>query len=101
MAEEALVEGLLILDPTTGPEPMQVAMAVRPDTLDGKVVGFLDNGKDNADKLLDLVAEIVAKRHKLAGAVRRRKPNGSKGAPPEMLDEMAEECDVAIVGVGD
>ncbi len=101
MADETLVEGLSILDPTIGPEPMEVTMALRLDTLDGKVICLLDNGKLNADKILDLVEKQVAKRYNLAGVVRKQKPNISRGAPQEMLDEIAEECDFAIVGIGD
>ena len=101
MGVETLVKELWVLDPTTTPEPMPAEMAPRPDTLDGRVMGILDNTKPNADKILGIVGELVAKRYRLAGVMKRRKPSGNKGAPPEMLDEMAEECHFAIVGVGD
>ena len=101
MSVEPLVKELWVLDPTTEPEPVQAAMALRLDTLDGKVLGILDNAKPNAGKILDMVGELVAKRYNLAGVVRKQKTRPSKGAPQEMLDEMAEECHFAIVGVGD
>ncbi len=101
MIDKMLVKELWVLDPTSDPEPVEASMAFRPDTLDSKVLGILDNAKPNADKILDMVGEIVAKRYNLAGVVRRRKPDPSKRAPQEMLDEMAEECHFAIVGVGD
>ncbi len=101
MAVKALVKELWILDPTTQPETVPARMAIRPDTLDGKVAGLLDNSKPNANKILDLVVKLVAKKYDLAGVVRRRKLTASKGAPQELLDEMAEECHFAIVGVGD
>ena len=101
MAVETLVKGLLVLDPTTQPEPAEATMAPRLDTLEGKVVGLLDNSKPNSDRILDLIGELLAKRYNLAGVVRRRKPNAGKGVPQEMANEMAEECDFAIVGVGD
>ncbi|MFC1904459.1 hypothetical protein ACFLXT_01640 [Chloroflexota bacterium] len=101
MSIETLVKGLLVLDPTTEPEPMQATIAVRPHTLDSKVVGLLDNAKPNSDRILDMVGELLAKKYHLARVVKVRKPSATRGAPQEMLDEMAEECNVAIAGVGD
>ena len=101
MVDEVLNEGLTILDPTTEPDRVEMAMACGLDTLDGKVAGIMDNNKQNAGKILDLVAEQVAKKYDLAGVVRKRKSDPTRGAPREMLDEMAQECHFAIVGVGD
>ena len=101
MVVETSVQELLVLDPTTSPEPVEVTTAPRPDTLDGKVMGLLDNGKLNAGRVLDLVGEIIARKYNLAGVVRKRKADASHGAPEAMLDELAEECQFAIVGVGD
>lgn len=95
------VQELWVLDPTTQPEPMKTSMAIRPDTLDGKILGILDNGKPNAKRILDLVGELIAERCNLAGVVKKQKPDATKAAPQEMLDEMAEECNIAVVGVGD
>ena len=66
-----------------------------------KVLGILDNAKPNADRRLDMVAELIAKKYERAGVVKRRKPGASRGAPQEILDELARECDFVIVGVGD
>ncbi len=101
MNTESTVQELWVLDPTTGPEPVKAEMAPRPGTLDGKVLGLLDNSKFNAGRLLDLVAEILAREFKLAGIVKKRKPDASRGAPQEVLDDLAEKCNVAVVGVGD
>ena len=101
MTDKKMAEELSILDPTVVTEPIKVMMASRLDTLDGKVACILDNGKFNSDKILDLIGDEVVERYKLARVVKRRKPDSSRGAPQEMLDEIAEECDFAIVGVGD
>ena len=101
MAVEKLVRKLTILEPTTDPEPVAVSIAARPDTLDGMVLCLLDNSKLNADRILELVAGELAKRYNLSGVVTKRKSNLSQRAPQDMLDEIAEECDAAIVGVGD
>ena len=101
MTTKKLAKKLRVLDPTTEPKPMSAVMAQRADTLDGKVIGILDNGKHNADKILALVEKALAKRYNLAGVVTKRKRDASKPASQDILDEMAEECQVAIVGVGD
>ena len=90
-----------VFDPTTEPEPVKATLALRPNTLDGKILGIMDNGKPNAKKILDLVGDLVADRYNLAGVLKRQKPDATKGAPQEMLDEIAEECNIAIIGVGD
>ena len=101
MAVETLVKELWVLDPTTEPDPLEASAAPRLDTLNNKVLGILDNAKPNADRILDMVAELIAKKYELAGLVKRRKPGASRGAPQEILDELARECDFVIVGVGD
>ena len=101
MTVEKPITKLLVLDPTVVPEAAEASMAPRLDTLDGKVLGLLDNRKFNSNKVLDLVAEQLAEKYKLAGVMRRRKPNASKGVPDEMLNELVEGCQAVIVGVGD
>lgn len=101
MSVEPFVKELWVLDPTTEPDHVEASMALRPDTLDGKLLGILDNAKPNADKILDMVGEVVATSYNLAGLVKRQKPDPTRGAPQEILDEMAEQCHIAIVGVGD
>lgn len=101
MTVTKIAEGLRVLDPTSEPEAVKAAMTSRLDTLDGKVVGLLDNAKPNSDKVLDMVAEILAKKYKLAGIIRRRKPAPSRGVPPETLEELVKESDFVITGVGD
>jgi hypothetical protein len=101
MVVETKVKGLWVLDPSTEPDPVEASMAPRLDTLDGKVVGTLDNTKPNADRLLDMVAGILSEKYQIAGVVKRRKPGPSGGAPPDILDELARECDFVIAGIGD
>ena len=81
MSVETLVKGLLVLDPTTEPEPMQATIAIRPDTLDSKVVGLLDNAKPNSDRILDMVGELLSKKYHLARVVKVRKPSATGEHP--------------------
>ncbi len=77
------------------------ALAPRPRTLDGKVLGVLDNGKWNAGKLLSLVVEVLGKDHRFTEVIRVKKPAFSAPAPPDLLNELAKRCDVVVTAIGD
>ena len=68
--------------------------------LAGKVVGLLDNTKEQGDVILQTVAEALCERYGVA----RRHP-ASQGAllqarARNLIDEMAREVQVAIAAVG-
>ena len=92
---------LEVLDPTVEPIPVDAVIAPRPETLDGKVVGLLANGKHNAPELLEMVQEVLADRFEFGAVVSKNKGNASRPCPPDILDELAEECDVVITASGD
>ncbi len=92
---------LVVLDPTCEPETEAAMTASRLASLDGKVVGLLDNAKPNSDRILDMVASLLGEKYRLAGIVRKRKRNASEPAKQELLEEMARECQYVITGVGD
>jgi hypothetical protein len=94
------VTPMLVLDPTGGPKAASASLSPRPESLAGLVVGYLDNGKPNSDRLLDLVAARLA--HEGVGsAVRARKGSIGRLAEPEIVDDLVARCDVVITGVGD
>lgn len=92
--------GLLILDPTGGVTTASAQLAPRPESLAGLVVGYLDNGKPNSDRLLDLLSERL-RAEGVREVVRARKGSIGRLAEPEIIDELTERCDVVITGVGD
>lgn len=81
---------------TAGPTPL----APRPLDLRGRTVGLLANTKQNAERFLDEVGELLAAQE-IAGVVRRKKLSITDTVPPDMLAELVAECDVVVVGVGD
>ncbi len=101
MALGEQVKGLVVLDPTNSAEFTQASLAPRLASLDGKVVGFLDNSKLNADRFLSLLEQELSGRYQLAGVVRARKPSGSRVCPEETLSDLASRCDAVITAVGD
>lgn len=91
---------LPFIDPTRGGSNTKLQRALRPMDLAGKVVGLLDNTKEQADIILAVVGEDLRRRYGVADVVIRRKEFFSKPAKPELLDEMAQKVQVAIAAVG-
>ena len=92
---------LQILDPTVQPIPASAVISHRPETLDGTVVGLLSNSKRNADVLLGMVHEILADRFEFKDVIARDKGNASRPCPTDLLEELAERCDLVITASGD
>lgn len=89
------------LDPTEGAPEATAAMSERPDALEELTLGLLDNGKSNADALLDDVAELLSQRHPTLRFERLRKPSPFKPAPDEQIQDVAVKYGAIITGVGD
>ena len=69
--------------------------------LRGKVVGWLDNSKPNADKLAERFGELLKEKYGVANMITRRKLTAQQGAPKQYLDELASQADFVICGLGD
>ncbi len=91
---------LPFIDPTAGGGKAKVALAPRPMDLAGKVVGLLDNTKEQGDVILQTIADALRERHGVARVVIRRKEHYSKPATDALIDEIANEVQVAIAAVG-
>lgn len=96
-----VAEKLVVLDPTIAPTPTPTTLAPRLTDLNGKVVGLLDNSKMNSDRFLEHTVAILGEKYRFAAVLRKRKPSASKLAPPEIMEEFVEKCDLVITAVGD
>ena len=88
------------IDPTAGTGKAKIALAPRPMDLAGKIIGLLDNTKEQADIILQTVAEALRERHGVARVVIRRKEHYSKPATDAIIDELAKEVQLAVAAVG-
>ena len=88
------------IDPTAGGSRSRIALAPRPMDLAGKVVGLLDNTKEQADVILATVGEVLRERYGVAKVVIRRKEAFSRPATEALLNEMAKEVQVAAAALG-
>jgi len=88
------------IDPTVGGGTARIPLAPRPLDLTGKVVGLLDNTKEQGDVILQTIAEALRQQYGVAGVCLRRKDHYSKPASPALIDEMARDVHVAVAAVG-
>jgi len=95
-----MTNNLGFIDPTAGGSQIKIAKAPRPVDLAGKVVGLLDNTKEQADIILETVAQTLRDRYGVARVIARRKEHYSKPATGAMIDEMAKEVQVAVAALG-
>lgn len=88
------------IDPTAGGGKKRVALAPRPMDIAGKIVGLLDNTKEQGALILETMGSALVERYGAARVIIRSKEHYSKPATDELINEMAKEVQVAIVAVG-
>lgn len=88
------------IDPTAGGGKAKVALAPRPMDLAGKVVGLLDNTKEQGDIILETIGAALRERYGVSRVVIRRKEHYSKPATNQLIDEMAKEVQIAVAALG-
>jgi hypothetical protein len=93
-------EALGFIDPTAGGGKSRIALAPRPMDLAGKVVGLLDNTKEQGTLILETLGAALRERYGVARVVIRSKEHYSKPATDALIDDMAKEVQVAIAAVG-
>ena len=90
-----------VFNPTAPPPQDAQDLRRAVGDLSGKVVGFIDNAKPNFNFLVDDIAMLLTERHGIKAVVKRAKRGASMPAAPEVIEEMARECDLVITGSGD
>jgi hypothetical protein len=88
-----------VLDPTGERALAGRALAARPSSLEGRVVGLLDISKARGDVFLDRLEERLRERG--LATVRFAKPTFTKPAPVDLRHEIATRCDVVIEALAD
>jgi len=91
---------LRVLDPRLEPEEGTLRPAPPLASLQGALVGLLDNAKIGTARLYDHLAEMLQERHGVREVLRRRKPDTSRPAPDALLAELSA-ADAIVSGIGD
>src|SRR5690242_19289582 len=69
--------------------------------IDGMRIGILENGKLNAEEMLNEVAALFVQRNGCTVRTLASKKNASAPAPSNTLTTVAQEVDFLITGLGD
>lgn len=92
--------GVTIVNPTSFEAAPRSIPRVTAGDLSGLTVGFLSNSKMNADKVLEGVATGLVQRFGISPRLyAKRVP--SIAATDELLDQISDECDAAVVAMLD
>ena len=92
----------IVFDPVAPAGTAVDSAAFRPlASLEGMVVGFIDNSKPNFSFLADDLGELLTAKYGVKKVVRHRKPTASVSASPQVFADIKKECDLVITGSGD
>ncbi len=100
MAQQIVIAGFTLLLPIDEEAPAPRSRPPRLDTFDGKVVGFLNNTKDNVDLLFAAMQRHLETAYTPRAIVHRAKTHFAVRAPQELLETLHQQCDAVIVAAG-
>jgi hypothetical protein len=89
-----------VLDPTPDKAPPRGQRAPRLDTLKGKTVGFISNGKEGTKGFFAHLERLLLTEYGVAKVVARTKSNYSAPADPDIIDEL-RRWQAVVTGIGD
>ena len=95
---------ITLFDPTAPARTSKPAEgATRPTlaSLEGKVVGFIDNSKPNFNILADDLGALLVEKYGASRVIKTAKPASSVPAKEDVIAQLARECDLVITGSGD
>src|SRR4030042_2698446 len=92
-----------VLDPTGVTVQKSVQTSSSVGNLNGKFIGFIDNGKPNYDIFLARLMELLSQRFKFAGIIHIKKKEKDTGAALNSADmeKISVNCDVVLNGICD
>jgi hypothetical protein len=88
------------LDPRATINPKDRPLVPGLDSLEGKVVGIIDNGQSNSTAMFQELAKLVQNRLGVVQVIFRTKPTHMQGAPKPIMEEILRRCDAVITGLG-
>ena len=91
---------LRVLDPRLSAEGEAARLAAPLASLDGALVGLLDNAKIGTARFYDSLESMLRERYRVREVIRRRKPDSSRPVTPELLGELSA-ADAIVSGIGD
>ena len=89
-----------VLDPTPEKAPPVGKLAPRLDTLKGKTIGFISNGKEGTQGFFAHLDRMLREEFGVANVIRRVKSNYSAPADLDIVDEI-RRWQAVVTGIGD
>lgn len=99
MAEQ--IGTIKIFDPCAEDVPEELGLSRKLDSLQGKVVGILENRKYHADNFMQELKEVLVREYGAKKVVYATKFSYSTACAPETLDGLTAQCDTIIHGIAD
>jgi hypothetical protein len=91
---------LKMLDPRASVNLKDRPLVPGLDTLEGKVIGIIDNGQANSTTMFQELAKLLQEKYRPAEVLFKTKPTHMQGAPKAIMEELAGRCDAVITGLG-
>jgi len=70
------------------------------DSLEGKVIGIIDNGQSNSTTMFQELAKLIEEKFHPKEVIFRTKPSHMQGAPKALMEDFVRRCDAVITGLG-
>ena len=90
-----------ILDPRAEDVPEELGLSTTLPSLEGKVVGLLENRKYHADAFLKELQNVLVNDYGAKKVVYATKFTYSAACAQETLESLTQECDAVIHGIAD
>jgi hypothetical protein len=91
---------LKILDPRASVNLKDRPLVPALDTLEGKIIGIIDNGQANSTTMFQELAKLLQEKYRPAEVLLKTKPTHMQGAPKPIMEELVRRSDAVITGLG-
>jgi hypothetical protein len=88
------------LDPRVTINPKNRPLVPGLDTLEGRVIGIIDNGQANSTAMFQELAQLIGEKFHTKEVLFKTKPTHMQGAPKPIMEEIFNRCDAVITGLG-
>ena len=88
------------LDPRVTINPTDRPLVAGLETLEGKIVGIIDNGQANSTTMFQELAKLLQEKFHTREVIFKTKPTHMQGAPKPIMQEILNRCDAVITGLG-
>ena len=88
------------LDPRAAVNPKDRPLVTGLESLDGKVIGIIDNGQANSTTMFQELAKLMQEKFHTKEVIFKTKPTHMQGAPKPIIEEILNRCDAVVTGLG-